>query len=255
MEKVITTFPSIRSACIAGFGEPLTSKEVFNNAKYLTEKGIHTSLITNGSLVCKHIDHLTKIKFEYVNVSMNAVSPLKYFHTTGLDIYYDIIAGIKKLVKASKFPVTMSYVCLKDRVDDIPRFAELCNELGISYSVVVNSLPYDDTCIDGIIKETDTDVIEKLNKYKAMPDCKIIRKWPIPLKAEPLHKCNSPYNSIGINGALQFTGCRRCLPPTEPFDKKCWNDTNKYIHELRKSVKGQGKYSEYCNNCFGNNKG
>jgi MoaA/NifB/PqqE/SkfB family radical SAM enzyme len=252
LSKVLDTFPTIRSACVAGFGEPLCSKVVFDNIRYLISRKVGTSLITNGSLVSARFDEMIGIKFEYVNISVNALPETKYQEITGMNTFQTVLEGIRKLVSLKSFPVTMSYVCFKNNVDDIPQFITLCNECNISYGVVVNNLPYDESCLSGIIRDTDKYIIEKINQYKTLPGAKIIRKWPIPVKTEPNRKCNSPVMSIGINGAGLFTGCRRCLPPSEPFDKKCWE--SKYINELRRSVKGNGIYSKYCNHCFGNSK-
>jgi len=253
INNVITMFPTIKNACIAGFGEPLCSRNVFDIIKFLSSKNVGCSLITNGSLITKRKDEFKDLNFQYIAVSLNTVSKEKHKKITQTDTFDDVISGIKWLVSQKRWPIVLSFIAFKKAISEIPEFIKLANSLGVSYCTIVNSLPYNKGSIPDIIKEDDLNIIKQLNEYKKLPGAGIIRKWPIPIKKIPNHNCSSPTATIGVNGNNLFTGCRRVLPPSELLTTGCWNGD--YINELRLSVKGKGRYSYICNNCFGNSKG
>lgn len=250
--QILKKFP-IRSCCIAGFGEPLASKGLFKVIDYLNNNGIVPSIITNGSMVMERFDEVMEYKFLYMNVSLNTADSGRHEYLTGTKTFSDVIDGITWLVEYAEFPVMLSMIVFRDNYTEIPEFLELANTLEVDRMVLINPLPYDKEAAKGTITSEDVEIIRKVEGYKHLADAKIVAKWPKWL-GKPKHVCDSPYRSIGVDGNGSITGCRRVHGPEKDYgnisDKDVWN--NKYILELRNGVRGKGRFSWYCNRCFGN---
>lgn len=252
VRQILKKFP-ISSCCIAGFGEPLMSTGLFKVIDYLNENKIVPSIITNGSLVMKRFDEILTRKLLYINVSLNTAYSEKHEYLTGTKTFSDVVDGVSWLVEYAKFPVMLSMIVFKDNYTEIPEFLELANKLEVDKVILVNSLPYDKGAAKGVIILEDKEIIKKVEDYKHLATAKIVAKWPKWL-GKTKHICDSPYRSIGVDGNGSITGCRRVHGPEIDHgninEKDIWN--NKYILELRKGVKGKGRFSWYCDRCFGN---
>ena len=253
VEKIFKKFP-ISSCCIAGFGEPLMSKGVFDVVSTLNKKGVNPSIITNGSLIVDRFSEIKKANLLYVNVSLNTAVPGKHKGITGTDTEEAVLAGIYKLVSLDRFPVFISMVVLKNNYEDIPAFLERVYSLGAFRTLLLNSLPYNEEAEKKIITEDDIEIIWQIDEFIAFYKGRMAVSRPRYLKASPDHCCDSPWKAIGVDGNGSITGCRRVHGPHIKHgsieDKDIWD--NRYISELRLGVAGKGTYAKYCNRCFGN---
>ena len=248
--EVLARFP-IETCCIAGFGEPLCSETVFDVVRRLNEVSIFPSIITNGSLIMDRWEEISKARLLYVNISLN--SPVRQRHAglTGTGAFDNVIEGMENLVSLGKFPVTVSMVVFRNNYKEIPEFIKLVTSMGIKKAVLINSLPYNEKAVGGILTDKDKEIIEAFESMKTLPGAESI-SWPRLLKAAPDGICDSPWKSIGVDGNGNITGCRRVKGPCADngniiFDSHIWEE--RYITALRSDVKA-GKGS--CEKCFGN---
>jgi len=254
VDKILEKFP-IKSCCIAGFGEPFTSRHLFSVVERLNTHKIIPSIITNGSLVRQKFNGIKKSELLYVNVSLNAFNKDRHKEIIGMDCFDEVLSGIEMLCDYEKFPVMVSMVVLKNNYKEIPEFLKLVKSFKGAKAVLLNSLPYNEKAFGGIIKEKDSQIVKEIESYKKLPEASIVKTWPRYLKEPNKGTCNSPWASIGVDGEGNITGCRRVNGPNFKYgniiDKDIWN--SRYLLELRKSLKEKKGYYHYqCKRCFGN---
>ena len=261
LKDVLDRFP-IKSVCIAGLGEPFLSPHLFDNIKLLNDRGIKPGLITNGFLLGPYMKKLKEVDLVYLSVSLNAVNRAQHYAITRTKTFAQVVESIRLLVEESRFPVGMSKVCFReDGAKNAMDFVEFGKRLELDFVHLVNSLPYDWDAIPGVLtEEKDAGYFSYLEMFKKEFDAGNMKvKWPISIKNKRCCSCNSPWQSVGINGGGWITGCRRIFPPSKEFghylDENVWEGSRGMI-DLRSSIiRYTNKYSHFCDKCFGNYKG
>jgi MoaA/NifB/PqqE/SkfB family radical SAM enzyme len=116
-------------------GEPLLRKDLVKILKFSRSLPLHTSLITNGTLLETRIDEIAP----YINGVI-------YVSLDGLEKTHDAIRGVrgcfKKAVRGiiaakQEVAVTINTTVMAENVDEIESMVELAKELGIRISVAV----------------------------------------------------------------------------------------------------------------------
>lgn len=127
---------------IYGWGEPFFNpnyEQIFN---YVVEHypGTRIHVSTNGTLLTdKWIDRLLAYGKCLINVSLNAATAETYAQVTQRDLFDRVVDNLRRLVQAKQqrgiddFVITVSFVTIKPNIHDLPRFVELCAELGIRH--------------------------------------------------------------------------------------------------------------------------
>ena len=116
-------------------GEPLLRKDLIDILAFSRSLPLHTSLITNGTLLETRIDEIAP----YIN-------GVVYVSLDGLEETHDSIRGVngsfKKAVRGiiaaeKKVAVTINTTIMAENVDEIESMVELAKELGTRISVAV----------------------------------------------------------------------------------------------------------------------
>jgi radical SAM family uncharacterized protein len=116
-------------------GEPLLREDLVEILAYSRSLPLHTSLITNGTLLKSRIDEIAP----YIN-------GVVYVSLDGLEKTHDSIRGVngsfKKAVQginsaSQKVPVTINTTIMSENLHEIEDMVELAKELGIRISVAV----------------------------------------------------------------------------------------------------------------------
>jgi len=124
-------------ACGVAFegGEPLLRKDLVEILAFSRYLPLHTSLITNGTLLESRIDEISPFINGVVYVSLD-----------GLEKTHDAIRGVdgsfRKAVEGiiaakSKVPVTINTTIMAENVDEVESLAGLAKELGTKISIAV----------------------------------------------------------------------------------------------------------------------
>ena len=263
IERVLTTFPTIKSACIAGFGEPLMHPHLDELVRALNRHAIKPSIITNGSLLAKRIDDLAQMDLSFISVSLNESTAEAHTRTHGVQMFEQVLEGIRAIVALHKYPMALGKVVYKQNYQDIPAFLELARSLGVDFVNFVNLLPHKEELTAEeeeqfwaqAITQEDTEVLRKLEAYKQLPGAELVHVWPVPISRDATrcpHACRSPWRSIGVDARGYYSPCRRIMPPDARFghidNAGLWYGTAYQM--MRKSVLGDGLHSGLCERCF-----
>jgi MoaA/NifB/PqqE/SkfB family radical SAM enzyme len=116
-------------------GEPLLRQDLVDILAFSRSLPLHTSLITNGTLLESRIDEIAP----YINGVI-------YVSIDGLEETHDAIRGVggsfRKAVRGicaskEKVPVTINTTVISENVDEVESIVELAKDLGIKISVAI----------------------------------------------------------------------------------------------------------------------
>jgi MoaA/NifB/PqqE/SkfB family radical SAM enzyme len=136
-EKAILKQVYNSGACGVAFegGEPLLRPDLVDILAFSRSLPLHTSLITNGTLLESRIDEIAS----YINGVI-------YVSLDGLDKTHDIIRGVKGTFKKAlagivaaqrKCPVTINTTVMAENIDEIESLVQLAKELGTKISLAI----------------------------------------------------------------------------------------------------------------------
>jgi radical SAM family uncharacterized protein len=136
-EKAILEQVYNSGACGIAFegGEPLLRKDLVEILAFSRSLPLHTSLITNGTLLESRIDEIS-----------NYINGVVYVSLDGLEKTHDAIRGVngcfKKAVQgitaaAQKVPVTINTTIMAENLSEIEGMVKLAKELNVRISVAV----------------------------------------------------------------------------------------------------------------------
>jgi len=139
-----TVPPGVKAVCIAGGGEPLINSHVGDFIDALIENGIEVGVVTNGLLIDKFIDSLSKCT--WVGVSIDAGSTETYHRYKGMhkdsNSLQTVLNNIKKLTRYAlqhnnklgfshpAYGVSYKYLLYKDNIGEIYEATKLAKESG-----------------------------------------------------------------------------------------------------------------------------
>jgi radical SAM family uncharacterized protein len=136
-EKAILRQVYSSGACGVAFegGEPLLRRDLVDILAFSRSLPLHTSLITNGTLLESRIDEIAP----YINGVI-------YVSLDGLEKTHDIIRGVRGSFRKAlagisaaqrKCPVTINTTVMAENVDEIESLVQLAKELGIKISLAI----------------------------------------------------------------------------------------------------------------------
>src|SRR5512140_1940823 len=125
---------------IAGFGdpilvlsggEPLYRKDIFELARYATEKGLRVALATNGTLVTKEIaQKIVDAGVKRVSISLDGANAETHDSFRGIPGAFDAaIYGFRNL-KELGMPVQINMTIAKHNAVELPKVLDLVRNLG-----------------------------------------------------------------------------------------------------------------------------
>jgi len=267
IDAVCDRWPTLQTACIAGFGEPLTSASLWDTVATLERRGLAFSLITNGTLLAAQVAEVAKHRWLAVSVSLNAPDAASYERVTGVDAFADVLAGIKAARKA-KLPVRLSAVVSRSSLEQVPELMKLAAGLAVPLDLH-NLLPHGVARVGDtawhhhwseVLRSDDAALVRRLDALKTLPGANAVARWPTligPPESCP-RRCQSPWVSVGIDSWYNVTACRRVLAPVQfgagiadSGGADPWIASNP-IRTLRRSMLTGEELPAVCRACFGN---
>ena len=254
VKDLVFRFPSIQSICLAGFGEPFLNKILFEAVTYCKSLQKYVGIVTNGSLLVDRIDEIRTARPGHISVSLNAGNNLQHQQISSTTLFNKVIRGIELCV-SSNINTFCSYVCTKDNIDQVPEFLNLVESLGVKKVDLINLLPHqadtynDDSFWNSVLTVDDE---EQINYIKSLPQAKIIQSYPkLIKKGEVRYNCNSPWQTICIDGDSNLSFCSSVYAPGKEKghikDFNIWH--NDYVTKLRRSFSNKCT-SDQCKMCF-----
>ncbi len=145
-KRLLEAFPDLEHIELQGEGEPLLHKGFFDMARQARERGIHLSMITNGSLLSEErVAALLDLGMEAINVSVESPDEQEFRDIRG-GSFAKVKAGIERLLAARRARgldrplVGFAITVLKHTIDRLPEIAELYEELGMDGGATVQPL-------------------------------------------------------------------------------------------------------------------
>ena len=143
-EKFLQNLPYVTHLQLFGLGEPLLSKLFWKLIEDRRTKDIDLiDVNSNGTLFTdKNVDRLLRSNLNFVNVSLDAATPLTYRRIRGGN-FDKVIAGIKYLTARRRdlrataelgrpnFRIWMNMTLMVENIRELPLFIELAHEVGV----------------------------------------------------------------------------------------------------------------------------
>jgi len=255
LASALAKFPTIRSCCIAGFGEPLMHPGFGAIVETLVQRQIHVGVITNGSLVKAHLETLKKVS--YVSVSLNSFDAKEHESVTSTKTWDTVLQNIVLLANAG-VRVGVSYVLHKGNLNALPSMIGMAHILGARFAHIHNLLPHggmeDPFFQKNVLRVGDKDVERAIEVARRLPEARLVESWPELVEFdEAPFRCMSPFVSIGMDGNGFLTFCRRVDPPSSEVGGIFWNNIwlTHTRSELLAHCTGDRQTHDACNGCFG----
>lgn len=257
--QILDILPTVKTVCLAGFGEPLLHPGLGEIIGTCKARGCHVHLISNGALLIKRADEVESWKPDRLTVSLKGVTPEQSaIHGGSQSTFATILDGIRRLTSAGKVRIAISYVTNNATIDDVPRLFEIARELGVRAIDLPNLLPHggndDPEFLRNVIRASDVETLAKIAAARKLPGAELVEHWPVPIDPDVNpRRCESPFVSFGLDARGNFGGCRRIMTP-DPRNGDyrqglIWS--HPYFVDLRRAMTGKGDLPEACKMCFG----
>ncbi|MGH9470423.1 MAG: radical SAM/SPASM domain-containing protein, partial [Terriglobia bacterium] len=108
-------------------GEPLLNPNTPDYIAYASDKGMWTSMPSNGLLIKKHAGGVARL--DMLEVSIDSLNPQRFARRRGLDGLPRIIENLEVVLKKRKpFTTQINAAVNLENLDDLPALAEFCRE-------------------------------------------------------------------------------------------------------------------------------
>lgn len=254
VEKLLSTYPSVNSFCVAGLGEPTLCSDFANIVNYLIEAGKYVGIITNGT----NLGEFQKLKHQpaYISISLYGYSNESYKSYCRVPAFEKVIYNYFRL-KAVFNRVGFSYIVNKENYKDIGMMLTICDELNPDFLHLVNYLAYDisnPSEIKKIITKQDKEIISAVDTLCEGRSYVELRPIYIDLD-NPGHGCKSYNSLINLDGEGNIGGCQRQIPPSTAFGNIFYDGdpfNSLKMQEMRSAITQNRYPHNECQFCFGN---
>ncbi len=145
-ERLLDSLPDLEHIELQGEGEPLLHKGFFAMARQARARGIHLSMITNGSLLSEErVASILDVGMEAIYVSIESPDDAAFQEIRG-GILKKVKDGISRLLQArnarglQRPTVGFAITVLKDTIDTLPDVAALYRGLGMDGGATLQPL-------------------------------------------------------------------------------------------------------------------
>jgi MoaA/NifB/PqqE/SkfB family radical SAM enzyme len=108
-------------------GEPLLNPSTCDYIAYAADKGMWTSMPTNGLLIKKYADGVTRL--DMLEVSIDTLNPQRFRKRRGLDGLPPILDNLEFVLKRRRpFTTQINAAVNLENLDDLPELAEFCRQ-------------------------------------------------------------------------------------------------------------------------------
>jgi MoaA/NifB/PqqE/SkfB family radical SAM enzyme len=108
-------------------GEPLLNPNTCDYIAYAEDKGMWTSMPTNGLLIRKYAEGVARLGM--LEVSIDSLNPQRFAKRRGIDALPKIIANLEfVLTKRESFTTQINATVNLENLEDLPELAEFCKQ-------------------------------------------------------------------------------------------------------------------------------
>jgi len=245
LQALLKSWPTLRSVCFAGVGEPLLSPDLRRMVEFAHEAGLQTEVVTNGTLLDRNLDWLTSGALDLVSVSLNAwdEESARRYCGVSVEVLEQARAGVKALVAGASAAggvprVEMSSVLWKDRRHEAVRLLEFAASCGVTVLSLHNLIPssLEECGPEQVLGPEDRQWLEELRRKGEAIGVHVVPPVPLDTQAPP-RSCHSPWRTLYVDAAGGVSGCFRVEAPSlsngDWRDHACWN--SEYYRRLRRA--------------------
>lgn len=158
-------------------GEPFLRKDILEILAYMSKKGMHVDISTNGSLINDNIiNSLNTINLDMIHISLDGKDVFTHEMVRGKNTYFKTINGLKKMINLKKYK-RVGTVIYKYNEYDLEEIIKLC----INYKV----------------NEIIFSIMEPVGRMKG--DNSLYKTREIESLSQELEMLKEKYNEIVIN--------------------------------------------------------
>jgi len=142
-------------------GEPLLNPYTSDYIAYAADKGLWTSMPTNGLLIRKYADGVARL--DMLEVSVDSLNPQRFAKRRGLDGLPKILDNLEfVLAKRRPFTTQINAAVNIENLDDLPALAEFCkaHDLVLHPEAVHNVMRGGESLPDAELHGRDIDTVE-----------------------------------------------------------------------------------------------
>lgn len=257
LQRVMEVHPTARTACIAGFGEPLLHPQLLDFVKAMVARSMNVGIVTNGSLLAKHANDLANTGVSNVNVSLNAATAEEHEAISHAKTWDAVLGGVRKAVGVG-LPVGLSFVVTRKTVDKVPGMLALAKDLDVQFVHLHNVLPHGnplDETFRSSVFITGSPELGALEACRSLRGAELVENWPQVLN--PAHnprRCDSPFTTLGFDARGWASPCRRIEPPDPEKSREHVTEAwmGAWFQQRRAEICGDKPLPEVCKWCFGN---
>jgi hypothetical protein len=178
---------------LAGIGEPLVHPYFAGILAYLrstVDSRANISLTTNGSHLRKWADELLSSNVTQISTSIHAATPETHNRLVGLgpDAFDNIVNAVRYVVDKKKenprIWTSVVFIVMKQNIEELPRFIEIFNEVGVD-QIFVRSLAPRDGPVPGLNYHTLPPYLHPNFEDLRSRAESAIRRSRVPVVAEP----------------------------------------------------------------------
>lgn len=260
LSRVLEVFPTLKSATVAGFGEPLLSPSVGDVCSYLQGRGLYVGLITNGIELPGREDEVKRWGLGHVSVSLNAADADERAALGMPGDWRELLRSIDTL--HHDLAVRISFVVSRQNIGRVFDYLDVAEQLGVDCDFV-NLLPHCGLEAGnalgfwrGVLLDDDLRDVRSLREHwQSHSWAEHVGAWPVPLDTTRKCECQSPYKVVGVDGAGSMTICRRVIPPQraagivwghDPFNSQRFTK-----HRAAMEHNDWKRIPDACRMCFG----
>jgi radical SAM protein with 4Fe4S-binding SPASM domain len=129
------------SALAFSGGEPLMRRDLFEVARYASDKGLYVSVATNGTpLRKKTVERLRRSGVRYVEISLDGARKETHEFFRGAGSFDKTVRGIRNSVEFGMF-TCIATTATRRNVHEIPRIVKMAKNLGANRLLIFNFIP------------------------------------------------------------------------------------------------------------------
>lgn len=159
-------FPGPKTIAWAGVGEPLLHPRLPEMVRAAHEKGMRTEITTNGLLLSHALsDSLLESGLDQLAVSIDGATYEKYEHIRRGSSLKSVIDNVNYFYRTSvkmarTVRIGVVFVAMSENIHELPEVGERAKEMGASFILVTNLLPYREDMVEEILYRVKPNIYE-----------------------------------------------------------------------------------------------
>ena len=227
-KKILRKLDCLFKISLSGQGEPLLNKNLFRMIKYANQKGILVNTSTNATLLNEEaIQKICEVDIGEITISMESPEAKNYEKIRKGAKFEEVMKNTKNLTRKlkeenKKTIVSLAITILKENIEDLSKFVDLAERVGIK-KVVFQTMQNKEDYVSRYSAETRKQAVFDLAgkiKEKMEEAIKTAKEKGITLifdEGKNSPGCVWPWRSIYISWDGHATACCKILDYRSPY--------------------------------------